>query len=60
MPHFILTHAVDLTSSNGDGRFTFGADCRPCEEIVEFARDTDLLLSRRRCRDPSAPGSGGT
>ena len=59
VPHFILTHAVELTSSNGDGRFTFGADSRPCEEIVEFARDTDLLLLEATLPRPERTGIRG-
>jgi ribonuclease BN (tRNA processing enzyme) len=43
VPHFTMTFAVEL-SSNGGGRITFGADCRPNEELVHFASDTDLLL----------------
>ena len=44
VPHFTTTHAVDVTSSNGSGRFTYGADCRPGDELVEAAHDTDLLI----------------
>ena len=29
VPHFLTTHAVEVASTNGGGRFTFGADCRP-------------------------------
>ena len=29
VPHFVETNAVDITTTNGDGRFTFGADSRP-------------------------------
>jgi ribonuclease BN (tRNA processing enzyme) len=42
VPHFIRSHAVELTS---DGtRFVFGADCAPNDELVEFAREADLLM----------------
>lgn len=45
VPHFILTFAVNLTPADGaGGRATYGADCRPCEELVTAARDTDLLF----------------
>lgn len=59
VPHFVLTHAVELTSSLGNGRFTFGADSRPCEEIVEFARDTDLLLLEATLPRPERTGIRG-
>lgn len=42
VPHFITTHAVQV--SEGDRSFTYGADCRPNDEIVSFARGTDLLM----------------
>ena len=59
VPHFILTHAVSLTSSEGGGRFTFGADCRPNDELVEFARDTDLLLIEATLPRPERTGIRG-
>jgi ribonuclease BN (tRNA processing enzyme) len=58
VPHFILTHAVDLTAPDG-GRFTFGADCRPCEELVEVARDTDLLFVEATLPRPERTGVRG-
>ena len=59
VPHFILTHAVNLTSTNGGGRFTFGADCRPCNELVEAARDTDLLFVEATLPRPERSGIRG-
>ena len=59
VPHFVLTHAVNLTSSEGGGRFTFGADCRPCEELVEVARDTDLLFVEATLPRPERTGIRG-
>jgi ribonuclease BN (tRNA processing enzyme) len=59
VPHFILTHAVNFVSANGGGQFTFGADCRPCEELVEFARDTDLLLVEATLPRPERTGIRG-
>ncbi len=44
MPHFTTTYAIDFSSTSGRGRFTYGADCRPGDELIEIARDTDLLL----------------
>ena len=57
VPHFILTHAVNLVSSAG--RFTFGADCRPCEELVDAARDTDLLFVEATLPRPERTGIRG-
>jgi ribonuclease BN (tRNA processing enzyme) len=59
VPHFILTHAVNVTTAEGSGRFTFGADCRPCEELVEAARDTDLLLVEATLPRPERTGIRG-
>jgi ribonuclease BN (tRNA processing enzyme) len=57
VPHFILTHAVNLVSSAG--RFTYGADCRPCEELVEAARETDLLFVEATLPRPERTGIRG-
>ncbi|MEH3053176.1 MAG: MBL fold metallo-hydrolase [Patulibacter minatonensis] len=43
VPHFVPTHAVSVRTQAG-GRFVFGADSRPCDEITEFARGADLLM----------------
>jgi ribonuclease BN (tRNA processing enzyme) len=44
VPHFLPTCAIDVTSTNGSGRFTYGADSAPTEELVRFADGTDLLM----------------
>jgi ribonuclease BN (tRNA processing enzyme) len=59
VPHFILTHAIELVSENGGGRFTYSADCRPNEELVEFARDTDFLLVEATLPRPERTGIRG-
>lgn len=43
VPHFVTTFAVELREDGG-GRFTFGADCGPSAQLVEFARGTELLM----------------
>jgi ribonuclease BN (tRNA processing enzyme) len=58
VPHFILTHAVEL-STPGRGRFTFGADCSPNEELVGFARQTDLLVVEATLPRPERTGERG-
>ena len=57
VPHFILTHAVNFVSSAG--RFTFGADCRPCDEVIDAARDTDLLFIEATLPRPERTGIRG-
>ena len=57
VPHFIRTHAVQVL--DGDGSFTYGADCRPNDEIVAFARDTDLLMLEATLEQPDEGSARG-
>jgi ribonuclease BN (tRNA processing enzyme) len=59
VPHFMTTHAIDVASTNGGGRFTYGADCRPTDELVAFARDTDLLMVEATLPRPERTGVRG-
>ncbi len=59
VPHFMTTHAVEVASANGSGRFTYGADCRPTDELVAFARDTDLLMVEATLPRPERTGVRG-
>jgi ribonuclease BN (tRNA processing enzyme) len=60
VPHFAPnTHAVEFCSTNGGGRITYGADHRPSDEIVQFARDTDLLLIEATLPRPERQGDRG-
>ena len=58
VPHYILTFAIDVRSASG-ARVTFGADCRPNDELVEFARDTDLLVIEATLPRPERTGIRG-
>jgi ribonuclease BN (tRNA processing enzyme) len=57
VPHYVKTFAVEL-ASNGS-RFTFGADCSPNDELVQFARDTDMLLIEATLPRPERDGVRG-
>jgi ribonuclease BN (tRNA processing enzyme) len=59
VPHFTTTYAVDFSSVNGGGRFTYSADCRPGDELIELARDTDLLLVEATLPRPERTGIRG-
>jgi ribonuclease BN (tRNA processing enzyme) len=60
VPHFVQSHAVEITSTaDGAGRFTFGADSAPSDELCEFARDTDLLLIEATLTEPEPEGPRG-
>jgi len=58
VPHFIETWAIEATGS-GEGRITYGADCRPNDELVEFARDTNLLIAEATLPCPERDGDRG-
>jgi ribonuclease BN (tRNA processing enzyme) len=57
VPHYVPTFAVEL-SCNG-ARFTYGADCRPNDELVRFATDTDVLLIEATLPRPERDGTRG-
>lgn len=57
VPHFIRTHAVQVHDDAGS--FTYGADCRPNDAIVAFARDTDLLMLEATLEQPEDEGHRG-
>jgi ribonuclease BN (tRNA processing enzyme) len=59
VPHFTETNAVEVASQNGSGRFTFGADSRPSDELVDFAHGTDLLLIEATLPRPEREGPRG-
>jgi ribonuclease BN (tRNA processing enzyme) len=59
VPHFVATNAVDVTTTNGGGRFTYGADSRPCDELPKFAEGTDLLLLEATLPRPERTGVRG-
>ena len=57
VPHYVPTFAVELACEGA--RFTYGADCRPNDELVEFARDTDMLLIEATLPRPERDGTRG-
>jgi ribonuclease BN (tRNA processing enzyme) len=60
VPHYLPTYAIEITSTvAASGRFTYGADCSPTEDLVDFARDTDLLLIEATLPRPERTGIRG-
>jgi ribonuclease BN (tRNA processing enzyme) len=59
VPHFTTTYAVGISSQNGGGRFTYGADSGPNDEVVRFADGADLLLIEATLPDPEPEGPRG-
>jgi ribonuclease BN (tRNA processing enzyme) len=59
VPHFTETFAVDICSTNGGGRITYGADCSPNEALVKFAKGTDLLIVEATLPRPERTGVRG-
>jgi len=57
VPHYTPTFAVELVTSGR--RFTYSADCSPNQELVDFARDTDLLLIEATLPRPERTGERG-
>jgi ribonuclease BN (tRNA processing enzyme) len=59
VPHFAETYAINVTSTAGGGRLTYGADSRPAQEVVDAARGTDLLLVEATLPRPERTGVRG-
>src|SRR3954471_9342434 len=60
VPHFVHTCAIDVTSSlNGGGRFVYGADSAPANELVDFATGADLLMIEATLPRPERGGMRG-
>src|SRR3954467_4160697 len=59
VPHFTETFAINIQSENGGGKLAFGADSRPTAELVEFAKDCDLLLIEATLPRPERSGQRG-
>jgi ribonuclease BN (tRNA processing enzyme) len=57
--HFVPAWAVEIVSSATGGRFTFGADSAPTEELVRFADRTDLLMLEATLPRPERTGMRG-
>ena len=60
VPHYLPTCAIDISSTaNGSGRFTYGADSAPTEDLVRFAAGTDLLMIEATLPRPERGGVRG-
>jgi ribonuclease BN (tRNA processing enzyme) len=58
VPHFIPTWAISFDEA-GSGRFVYGADHRPNDEIVAFAEHADLLILEATLPRPERTGQRG-
>ena len=58
VPHFVETFAVRI-GAEGSGEIVYSADTRPGDEIVEAARDADLLLIEGTLPRPERTGIRG-
>ena len=58
VPHYTRTFAVELANGSGT-RLTYSADCSPNDELVRFARATDLLLIEATLPRPERTGERG-
>lgn len=56
VPHFVDAWALGI--SDGGGRFVFGADCGPNDELAVFARDAELLMLEAAFAHDAEGGAG--
>jgi ribonuclease BN (tRNA processing enzyme) len=59
VPHFTTTFAVGISSTNGGGRLTYGADSGPNDALVRFAEAADLLIIEATLPRPEREGPRG-
>ena len=59
VPHFTETFAVALASTESGGSLVYGADSRPSDELVEFARGAELLIVEATLPRPERTGIRG-
>jgi ribonuclease BN (tRNA processing enzyme) len=60
VPHYLPnTNALELSPAAGGGRVTYGADHGPADDLVAFARDTDLLMIEATLKAPEPSGTRG-
>jgi ribonuclease BN (tRNA processing enzyme) len=59
VPHFLPTCAIEVRSTRGGGRLTYGADSAPSPELVRFASGTDLLMIEATLPRPERGGVRG-
>ncbi len=59
VPHFTETFAIRIESDSCDAKLVFGADSRPSEDLIEFARGCDLLLVEATLPRPERSGTRG-
>ena len=55
VPHYVPANAVEISTGDDGGRFTFGADHGPTDALDEFAAGTDLLMLEATLLEPE-PG----
>jgi ribonuclease BN (tRNA processing enzyme) len=60
VPHWLPTCAVGVRPiADGSGRFTYGADSAPTDELVRFAAGSDLLMIEATLPRPERDGVRG-
>jgi ribonuclease BN (tRNA processing enzyme) len=59
VPHFVPAYAVEIVSTVTGGRFVYGADCAPNDDLVEFAAGADLFFVEATLPRPERSGPRG-
>ena len=57
VPHFMPAYAMEIVTANA--RLTYSSDCAPNEQLVRFAKGTDLLLIEATLPRPERTGERG-
>lgn len=59
VPHFVPAYAIEIRSTVTGGRFVYGSDCAPNEDLVEFAAGADLFFVEATLPRPERAGPRG-
>ncbi|MGE4428326.1 MAG: MBL fold metallo-hydrolase [Solirubrobacteraceae bacterium] len=59
VPHFVPAYAVEIRSTVTGGRFVYGSDCAPNEDLVTFATGADLFMVEATLPRPERTGPRG-
>ena len=59
VPHFVPAYAVEVVSTVSGGRFVYGSDCAPNDDLIEFATGADLFFVEATLPRPERAGPRG-
>ena len=59
VPHFTETFAISVEAEGAPGKLVYGADSRPTDDLVHFAKDADVFLIEATLPRPERSGERG-